>query len=285
MKIGLVLEGGAKRGIFTAGVLDVFLENGLYFPYIVGVSAGAGNALNFTARQKGRTKNVILPEKKYEYIGMKSFFSSGRFINLDRMLTEFAHVQYPFDLDAFFSAECETEFVAVSCEEGRAEYLSEKKDEARLFAINKASCSVPILCRPVELDGGHYLDGSVGDSIPFDRAFEKGCDKVVVVLTRPQGESGTDYGRYKHILSTIYKKRYPKLYDLLLARIDRYNEQVERMEQLRAEGKLFVIRPTSMRVERFEMDRDVLDRFYLHGRASAEELYPSLLGFMCERQG
>ncbi len=280
MKIGLVLEGGAKRGIFTAGVLDVFLQNDLYFPYIVGVSAGAGNALNFTARQVGRTKNVILPEKKYEYIGLKSYFKSGRFIDLDRMLTEFAHVQYPFDLDAFFSAECETEFVAVSCEEGRAEYFSEKADETRLFAINKASCSVPMLCEPVEIDGGHYLDGSVGDSIPFDRAFEKGCDKVVVVLTRPEGEKGTDYGRFKHVLNVMYKKKYPKLYDLLLARIDRYNEQVGKMERLRDEGKLFIIRPTTMRIDRFEMDRDVLDRFYEHGKRSAEGIYPSLLEFM-----
>lgn len=280
MKIGLVLEGGAKRGIFTAGVLDVFLENGVEFPYIVGVSAGAGNALNFTAKQKGRTKNVILPAKEYEYIGWRSYFTSGHFINLDRMLTEFSHIQYPFDFEAYYSSKCETEFVAVNCESGKTEYFTENADEKRLLAINKASCSVPILCEPVEIDGHHYLDGSVGDSIPFERAFEKGCDKVVVVLTRPEGENGTDYRRFKPLLDVMYKKKYPELYELLMNRFERYTAQIQRMNELRDAGKLFIIRPTTMRISRFEMNRDTLDKFYSHGKSSGEAAYENVLSFM-----
>ena len=282
MKIGLVLEGGAKRGMFTAGLLDVLLERQVSFPYVVGVSAGGGNAANFTSKQAGRTKYVICPEPENEYIGFRELLRSGKAINLDRMLNEFCYKQYPFDFGRYFASESETEYAAVNCDTGETEYLSESRDEARLLDIIKASCSVPMLCKPVEIGGYHYLDGSVGEAIPHGRAFAKGCDKALVILTRPQGEKGTDYRKFKPLISAMYKRKYPKLYELLLARADNYSAQLEKTSELERAGKLLILRPTDMHISRFETDRDVLERFYLHGRESAERNAAIIADFMGE---
>ncbi len=264
MKTGLVLEGGAVRGIFTAGVLDRLMENNIYFPYVVGVSAGGGNAMGYCSRQIGRTARQINVSKSESYYGFKQMVESGRFIDLDKMCYEYPYFQFPFDFDTYFSGGTETEYVCTCCETGEAAYLSEYSDEKRLLDCCKATCSVPLLCEMVEIDGLHYLDGSIADSIPVVRAFERGCDKAVVIMTKPEGSPPTDYRKLRTILSKFYKD-YPAFVEACMTRTERYEQTLNIMEELQNEGRAFIIRPETEPISKFEQDPVKRINFYRHG--------------------
>lgn len=284
MKTGLVLEGGALRGVFTCGILDCFQENGINFPYVIGVSAGGGNALNFVSRQKHRTFDVAVPHKEHPYFGMRRFFQCGKILDLDRMFYEYPFDQYPLDFDTYFASSVETEFVAVNCDSGCAEYLSERSDKHRLLTIGKASCSVPIMCKPVELDGAYYLDGSVANAVPFNRAFERGCNRAVVIMTKKGNESATDYKKYSLLLSLLYKKKYPKLYDLLMHRKESYDKEIESLNKNVQEGRILLIRPETESVKKFDKDMEKLENFYSHGYEFAQKHLDDIRNFVDGKQ-
>ena len=149
MKTGIVLEGGAFRGLFTAGALDCLMDNQIVFDYVVGVSAGAGNAVNYMSGQKGRTKWTITASGENAYYGVKQMRKSRKMLDLDRMVMEFSHKQYPFDFEKFLASPSEVELVVTNCETGKAEYIAKTDDEKRMLTAVKASCSVPVLCNPV----------------------------------------------------------------------------------------------------------------------------------------
>jgi len=128
----------------------------------------------------------------------------------------------------------------------------------------KASCSVPVLCNPVELDGFHYMDGSLADSIPVKRAFEVGCDRVVCILTRKPEEAPTNYGKIRVLMRT-YKKKYPAFYDTLMRRREMYAKQLDRIDRYEKEGKLLVFRPELDSISKFEQDKEKQEAFYQNG--------------------
>ena len=281
MKIGLVLEGGALRGLFTAGVLDFLLEQNISFDYIAGVSAGAGNMMNYISGQKGRTKNVISPGKKNNYYGLKQLIKTGNYLNLDKMVFEFSKVTFPYDFEAHHNSTVEHEIVVVNCETARAEYINgaDEDDEHTLAAV-KASCSVPILSIPVEIDGHAYMDGSLVDSIPYNRAFEKGCDKVVIVMTKTGDAGPTDYSKFKPFIKAAYGKKYPKFAAALLERAGVYQVQKDEMNRLAEEGKIMVIRPSIPCISKFETRYEKRDEFYQHGYNRMKEEFDTLKAFM-----
>ena len=265
MKTGLILEGGAVRGIFTAGVLDRLMENGIYFPYVVGVSAGGGNAMSYVSRQIGRTARQINAPKSESYFGLKQFVEVHKIINLDKMAFEYPYKQFPFDFETYFSSDIDVEYACTCCETGKAEFFSEKSDEQRLMTIVKATCSVPMLCDPVEIEGKHYLDGSIADSIPIEHAFEMGCDKVVIVLTKPDSSvAPTNYSKFKKVITHMYKN-YPEFVEACMTRVERYQQTVSLMERLQAEGKAFIIRPQIPTISKFEQDSRKIMELYRHG--------------------
>ncbi len=266
MKSGLVLEGGALRGIFTSGVLDAFMLEGMHFDYVVGVSAGAANITALKSRQIGRTANVISVSGNESYFGITELIHSRQFLNLDKMFDIYG--KHPLDFDAYFSDPTEAEYTVCSCESGEAVYLSENSDEHRLLKIIKASCSLPMFFAPVEIDGGHYLDGGIGNSIPCERAIEKGCDKLIVVLTKPEGVGAGSYAKYKRILTHMYPQ-YPKLIEACLDRLQRYDASVEYMNRLVQEGRAIVIRPRK-NISKFERDVAKLRGQYRHGYRAAQ---------------
>ena len=266
MKTGLVLEGGALRGIFTAGVLDAFMLEGLHFDYAVGVSAGAANIMGLKSRQIGRTANVISVSGNESYFGMTELIHSRQFLNLDKMFDVYG--KHPFDFDAYFGDDMEAEYTLCSCETGEAEYFSESSDIERLLKIVKASCSLPMFFAPVEIDGRHYLDGGIGNSIPCDRAIERGCERLVVVLTKPEGTGAGGYSKYKRILKHMYPQ-YPEFIDACLCRLDRYARSVEYMQKLEQEGRAIVIRPTK-HISKFEQDSRKLREYYRNGYKGAQ---------------
>lgn len=265
MKTGLILEGGAVRGIFTAGVLDRLMENGIYYPYVVGVSAGGGNAMSYVSRQIGRTARQINAPKSESYFGFKQFVEVHKIINLDKMAFEYPYKQYPFDFDTYFSSDIDVEYACTCCETGKAEFLSEKADQQKLLTIVKATCSVPMLCDPVEIGGKHYLDGSIADSIPIEHALEMGCDKVVIVLTKPDSSvAPTNYSKFSKVLNHMYKD-YPEFVEACMTRVERYEQTVKLMDKLQAEGRAFVIRPQIPAISKFEQDSSKRMELYRHG--------------------
>ena len=241
-RIGLVLEGGSFRGIFTAGVLDSLLEHHISFPYVIGVSAGSGNAVNFIAGQEGRTKKVITHENADAYYGLGTLRNNGKVLDLDQML---AYDKEPLNFDSFFASKVEREFVAVNCETGKAEYLTDDGTSESILQICKASCSVPLMCAPVKIGGKAYLDGSIVDSIPYARAFERGCDKVVVVQTRKAGEAPTDYSKMKFLLNVCYHSTYPKVAEAMVERRYNYDRQMCRLEELEPVSYTHLTLPTT----------------------------------------
>lgn len=267
-KTGLVLEGGAFRGVFTSGVLDVLMENDIYYDYIVGVSAGAGNGISYLTGQIGRTRNVIKPrEHKQNYFGIKQLLRHGRFLNLDKMFFEYPFKQYPYDFKKFYASTIPLEVVVSNCDTGEAEYYDERDNLNKYLKLGMASCSVPLMCQPVEIDGYHYLDGSICDSIPLERAFSQGCDKVIVIMTKSTNEAPTNYGgKLKSLMKFWYKRKYPKFYEALLNRTAVYKRQLELMNKLEAEGKVLVIRPEIECINKFEQNDKKVDAFYQNGR-------------------
>lgn len=263
---GIALEGGAKCAAFTAGVLDVFMENGISFPVGCGVSAGAGCLVNYRSLQPGRSLGLMLPSEGKDVAGVKNIIKNRRFIDLD-MLTD----PTGFDGDAFEKSPMRTECVATCCETGKAEYFSVGGEPTRMARVLKASCSVPVLCPPVEIDGRHYVDGSVSDSVGAMRLLDGGCERVVAVLTRPLGAGRTDYRRLSPLLKKLYGEKYPELYRCLMKRAESSAKEMKRLEKLRAEGRIFVLRPGVSAPPKFTGDEKLICSFYEHGRQRALE--------------
>lgn len=265
MKTGLILEGGAVRGIFTAGVLDRLMESGVYYPYVMGVSAGGGNAMSYCSRQIGRTARLINAPKEDSYFGFRTLLETKKMINLDKMAFEYPYKQFPFEFDTYFSSGIKTEYAVTCLETGDAEYLTEDDDPQRLLTIIKATCSIPMLCDPVEIDGKHYLDGSIADSIPIERALEEGCDKLVIVLTKPAGSvHPTDYRKFKSVIGGMYKQ-YPAFVNACMNRVERYMRTAALMDEMERDGTAFIIRPEVPAISKFEQDSRKIMEFYHHG--------------------
>lgn len=272
-KIGLVLEGGGMRGIFTAGVLDYLIDKNVYFDYVVGVSAGAGNAVGFVARQKGRTKRIIMHDNAPTYFGLRSLVRTGKILNLKTLVTRYAEKEIPFDFDAFMNSKTDCEVVAVNCESGDAEYIDVKREKDLFYRANIASCSVPFVCKPMEIGDYHYLDGSISDSIPIKRAIEDmGCDKVVVIMTKPEGKGPTDYGKHPRRVRLFYGK-YPNLCNALFRRVDDYDEQKRYMDQLVKEGRALVLRPEETLMHHFELKSTKLEEVYQYAYQFMKDRY------------
>lgn len=260
MSIGLVLEGGAMRGLYTAGVLDVFLDNNIKVDGIIGVSAGVLFGVNYLSKQKGR---AIRYNKKFakdkRYMGMRSFLTTGNIIN-----KEFAYYEIPFKIDVFDEETFEksnTDFWATvtNIETGEAEYLK-LNNVFEQMELLRATSAMPIVSEIIEIDGKKYLDGGVSDSIPVEKCKSMGYDKIIVVLTR------TIEYRKKKASSTLAKikyKEYPKLIETMENRYKKYNETVEKIIDMENKKEIFVIRPSKdLKIKRIEKDVDKLQAMY-----------------------
>lgn len=279
MKCGLILEGGARRGIFTAGILDRFLECGVEFPYVVGVSAGAQAAVCYAAGQRERAKFMMLPPKGDDRVPLLPLHDVMT-RELRKIIVEYSYDQFPLDFGALFSSPVQCEIVATDCKTGGAVYFSERESEERLLKCLLASCSLPAVFEKVGVDGGEYLDGSIADSVPYERAFEVGCDRAVVILTKPEEEAPTDYRKMRIVLSKMFEQSYPELFLAMMDRYDRYAQCMEKMSRLEKEGKVMVIRPEKTYVKAFDTDLDKLEEAYRIGRAAADSRMSEILSFM-----
>ncbi len=238
----LVLEGGGTRGVFTAGVLDYLMEKEVKFPYVIGVSAGACNAIDYVSKQIGRTKDcTIIQDRKNRYIGTKDALKKGYLFDMDRLFDEYPNRLFPFDFDTYFASDIQCEVVVTNCLTGEAMYLSEKQDKERLLTICRASSSIPLISPVVDVDGIPCVDGGVADSVPLIHSMKLGHQKNVVVLTRNKGYRKKAPGKSR-LLYTAALKKYPNLLNALLNRYRNYNRVMELVEKWEEEGHIFVIR-------------------------------------------
>ena len=276
----LVLEGGGTRGVFTAGVLDYLLEKQVKLPYVIGVSAGACNAIDYVSEQIGRTKDcTIIQDKNKRFIGTKDALKKGYLFDMDRLFDEYPNRLFPFDFDTYFASDIQCEVVVTNCLTGEAMYLSEKQDRERLLTICRASSSIPLISPVVDVDGVPCVDGGVADSVPLIHSMKLGHQKNVVVLTRNKGYRKKAPGKSK-LLYTAALKKYPNLLNALLNRYRNYNRVMELIEKWEEEGHIFVIRPEVEPVSRTEQNVEKLTEFYDHGYQLMEQRLGELQAYL-----
>ena len=274
MKTGLVLEGGAMRGMYTAGVLDVFMDNGISFDGLVGVSAGAIAGCSFISGQRGRT---IRYNKRFSrdkrMMSWYSLFTTGDLVGTKFCYQDIPQTLDPFDNDAFMASPTAFYVVCTNLESGEAEYIQLKDLNAEIDYM-RASASMPYVSHIVEIGGKKLLDGGCSDSVPVRKFMEMGYEKCVVVLTRPADYRKT---KEKNALAGLFYGKYPHFIKRLKNRADDYNRMVEDVQKLEAEGKIFVIRPqTPLEIGRMSHDPEEMSRAYERGCADARSSMESL---------
>lgn len=269
MKTGLVLEGGGVRGIYVAGVLDVFMEQGIRFDGVIGNSAGAIHGCSYLSYQKGRSiryyKNYC---GDYRFMSFRSWLMTGDLVGVDFCYHELPEKLDIYDNEAFKRCGVPFYVVCTNVETGKAEYL-QITDMNKQIDFLRASASLPYFSRIVEIDGRKYLDGGCSDSIPVQAFREMGYERNVVVLTQPASY------RKKQELSTLAKivyAKYPAMAQALCSRHVAYNQTTEIIAELGRAGDIFVIRPEkALEIGRMEKDPDNVQRVYDIGRADAEK--------------
>lgn len=280
VKAGLVLEGGATRGVFTAGVLDYLMEKDMYFKYVIGVSAGACNAVDYVSKQMGRTRQcMIIEEKENRYVDIKKAVKTGSLYDMDMIFDKYPNETYPFDYDTCFASKIDWEVVVTNCETGKPEYLTEREDRQRLMQICRASSSLPLIAPIVQVDEVPYLDGGLSDSVPISHALRRGYKKCVVILTRRKGYR-KEHSKKLEKLYIAALGKYPKLVNSMIHRPEVYNKQMELIERLENEGKIFVLRPSIEEVSKTEQNVEVLTEFYQHGYDTMKEQYVAMLEYL-----
>lgn len=282
-KLGMVLEGGGMRGVYTAGVLDFFMDQEFYPDGVIGVSAGACHATSYMSKQRGRNYRVntsYINDK--EYLSLHSLIKTGSLFGMEFMFHRIPEELDPYDYDAFNASK--TEFIAVSTdlETGEGYYHVIQDAKADIDYI-QASSSLPLLAKAVEKNGRKLMDGGVGDSIPVEYMINRGYDKNIVVLTQCK-----DYRKGKNNLMPIIRhnyKQYPKFVEALANRHIRYNHTLDVLNQLEKEGKVFIIRPTKpVTISRIEKNVDKLKALYEEGYQDAKTSYQAMLDFIHEEK-
>lgn len=281
-KASLILEGGAKRGIFTSGVLDYLMEKEYYIPHVIGVSAGSCNAVDYVSRQPQRTKACMIRSgDDGKMISFHQFFRTKSLLDMDLIFERDPKELHPFDFDTYFASDMTCEIVVTNCLTGEAEYLTETRDGDRLMQLCRASSSMPLVTPMVEIDGTPYLDGGIADSIPLIHSMKSGYRKNVLILTRNKGYRKNMSKRDALMYQTAFKE-YPNLVRALCQRAHQYNEVMERIEKWEEEGKIFVVRPEIATVSRLESKPEVLENFYRHGYEKMKEQFAQLQDFLSE---
>ena len=278
MKTGLVLEGGALRTIFSSGVCDALLDKGLPLPdYTVGVSAGIAYGVSYLSRQSRRNlKLVTTYANDRRYMGWRNMADrrNRSYFGLKFAYETIPNQLLPFDYETFAAYPGTVEAVVTNLNTGKAEYLPVPRRDA-LNLLLQATCAIPMMFPIIELDGQPYLDGGCADAIPWRRAFEAGCDRVVVILTQPR-----DYCKEgDHTIRMIERhfRKYPDFVETMRTRSERYNTSREALFELEAQGKVLVIAPEdTLGCSRTEKDLEILRALwqsgYFAGTRRAEEI-------------
>ncbi|MCH5249104.1 MAG: patatin family protein [Lachnospiraceae bacterium] len=278
---GLILEGGGMKGMYTAGVLEFFLDKDIEFSSCYGVSAGACHMCSYLSKQKKRAYQVAI-----DYLGQKSYCSveslikTGDLFGADMCYGLIPEYLNPYDYDAFENYQGKAYAVVTNIKTGKAEYMPIEDMHRDIVAV-RASSSLPLVSRNVRIGGELYLDGGISDSIPVRRSIKDGNRKNVVVMTKEEGyvREPADMAQLAMIKARYI--RYPKVYELMRERHITYNTTVQYIEEMQSKDKIFVLRPKHKSdVGRVEKDKVKLDALYEEGYRDAESCYEALIEYL-----
>lgn len=270
---GLILEGGGMRGVYTAGVLEYFLENDLFFPYIIGVSAGACQGSSYIARQPGRNRQVTIDYVTHQdYISYRNLLLKKELFGMDFIFDKLPNELVPFDFETFNSA-AETFLIGTTdCFTGEPVYFNKNDVPEDILKIIRASSTLPFMAPAIEFKGKTLMDGGISDPIPIRKAIADGVHKSVIVLTKPKG-----YRKKKSSFSWLPRyvyKDFKGLHKALETRYKMYNETLDYIEALEAKNEVIVIRPSmNLKVGRVERNPDKLTQLYEVGYEDAKEKF------------
>ena len=281
IEAGLVVEGGGMRGVYTAGVLDYFMEKNLYFDDCYGVSAGACHISSYVSKQIGRSIKVTLDYiNDKRYCSVNSLIKTGDMFGVEMLYDLIPNKLELYDYDTFNKFKGNFYSVVTNCKTGKAEYMKIKDMKKDIIAV-RASSSLPLLSRIVEINGKEYLDGGITDSIPIKKSIKDGHKKNVVILTRDKTYRKSK-PKFLSLLKFKYKK-YPNLVKAIENRYKMYNETLDFIEEEKAKNKVFIIQPKlPVKISRIEKDKDKLKELYDQGYEDAKELYEDLMKFLEE---
>lgn len=261
----LILEGGTFRPIFSAGVMDALLDNDIMFPYCIGVSAGITNGFSYLSKQKRRNLDILEQYRQDKrYLGISNYFRCKSLFGLDFVFDEIPNKLCPFDMDTFMNYEGKAVVGVTNAKTGETEYLDGKLIDPKCSML-RATCALPIFFPVIKIGENEYYDGGICDPIPIRKAIADGNERHLIILTRPKSYRKS-LSKNNIVASKLICKRYPKLKEPLLTRHIQYNKTVKFCEELEAQGKAIILRPSEEgAIESFEKDIDKLRAGYNHG--------------------
>ncbi|WKA50469.1 patatin family protein [Planococcus liqunii] len=280
MKSGLILEGGGMRGVYTGGVLEKFLEEEIFVDYIIGVSAGACNASSYVSRQTGRNHKVTIGSVHHpDYISVKNLLLKRELFGMNLIFDEIPNRLVPFDYNSFHDATEEFVIGVTDCLTGKAVYFEKREHAKDVLAIVRASSSLPFMAKPVEFEGRLLMDGGVADPIPIRKALADSVTKPIIVLTKEKGYRKKK-NSFARLMPALYRQ-FPGMVKSMESWSVRYNETMEFIEELEAEGKALVIQPSKFyKINSMERDIEKLTELYDQGYRDAEERMEEIIKFI-----
>lgn len=283
MKKGLVLEGGAMRGMFTSGVLDVFMENAIVFDGAVGVSAGATFGCNYKSKQPGRAIRYNKRfSKNWRYCSFRSLFLTGDMYGVDFCYNQIPKKLDYFDVETYKNNPMEFYVVVSDAVNGKPLYKKLETCDSCDLTWMRASASMPLVSRPVKVDGYTLLDGGMTDSVPLKFFESLGYDRNIVILTQPRNFIKKQTSSLP--LIKIMLKKYPRLVEAMSLRHEVYNEETKYCFQKADKGEVLVICPEkSLGISRTEKNPSELERVYQEGRKTAENILEKVKIFLSEK--
>lgn len=274
---GIIDVGGGMRDIYGSGVIDCFLDNNVTFDLCIGVSAGSANLVNLLSGQRKRTFRFYSEySSRKEYMSLSNFLKNGSYFDLDYIYSTLSDDggEDPLDVRAISDNPCEMITVVTNAKTGKPEYLNKKQILQNDLWVLKASCAVPAACKPIKHHGNEYFDGGISDPIPVEKAFEMGCDRVVVIIPRPIAEKKTEFSR----MMKPFIKQYPEIIRLIKQRPEIYNRKINILKQYADCGKVILIAPDNdKKMSMITTDKTVLTGFYRKGYDDTKALLDKII--------
>ncbi len=274
MKTGIVDVGGGYRGIYAAGVLDYCMNRQIGFDVGIGVSAGSANLISYAAGQAGRNYKFYTEYGlRKEYAGPKLFLTKKTFIDLDYAYSTLSNSdgEYPLDYPAFADSAMDFYVVATEADTGKVRYFSKSDIRQDHYDAMKASCAIPLVCHPYEVNGKQYFDGALSDPVPVKKALELGCDRVILLLTKPKDFIRTPNKDER--IARMIRHEFPQAARCLEQRAEHYNKSVADAKRLEAEGKVLIVAPDdTCGVDTLTRDTKRLTALYEKGYADGAKI-------------
>lgn len=273
---GIIDVGGGMRCVYSGGVYDYLLDKGINIDYCLGVSAGSANLISYVCGQRGRVLEFYTNyAQRKEYMSFENMLRTGSYIGLDYIFSTLCNKsgENPLDYEHFKSSPVKYIAAATRARDGASVFFTEKDVSQDNYDILKASCALPVACRPYEINGELYYDGGVAEPIPIRKAFEDGCDKVILVLSKPRQDYTKPMGNTQ-LLHRILRK-YPEVATLLQNMGNRCTEILKEAEEYEKEGKLIILEPKDcFGMKTLTRDKNAMMKMYKQGYSDAMALIP-----------